>query len=174
MYRRFAGSEERAVAVIERALARQGNSASLEVVNVAEEGGAVAAALAAYPVAEASFRARAFLRVALRGIPPWRWPAAVHLYWAGGRAAPAPPDASFYVDALAVDTRHRRHGLARALLEDAERRAAEAGLRALSLDTAMHNKAARALYLGAGFEEVAYRPPARGLPGFVALVKPLT
>jgi hypothetical protein len=35
------------------------------------------------------------------------------------------------------------------------------------------NEEARALYAREGFEEVAYRPPARGLPGFVALVKPL-
>ena len=44
----------------------------------------------------------------------------------------------------------------------------------MALDTSLENKPARALYLGAGYEEVAYRPPARGMPGFVALVKPLS
>ena len=43
----------------------------------------------------------------------------------------------------------------------------------MALDTTLPNKAARSLYASAGFDEVAYRPPARGLPGFVALVKPL-
>jgi ribosomal protein S18 acetylase RimI-like enzyme len=173
MYDRFAGGRARAEAVIRRAFDAPGNSASLEVVTVAELDGGVAAALAAYPVAESTPRARAFLRIALAGIRPWRWPGALRLYWLGGRAAPAPPEATFYVDALAVDDGARRRGLARALLGRAERQARERGLRAVSLDTALHNKPARALYLAAGYEEVAYRPPARGLPGFVALVKPL-
>jgi hypothetical protein len=37
----------------------------------------------------------------------------------------------------------------------------------------MPNKIARALYAREGFDEVAYRSPSRGLPGFVALVKPI-
>ena len=37
----------------------------------------------------------------------------------------------------------------------------------------MNNEGARALYAGAGFDEVAYRAPTRRLPGFVALVKPV-
>ena len=53
-------------------------------------------------------------------------------------------------------------------------RRGDAGLPAIALDTALDNRAARALYLGAGYEEVAYRAPGRGLPGFVALVKPLS
>jgi hypothetical protein len=56
---------------------------------------------------------------------------------------------------------------------EAERRARELSLPAVALDTAMDNKAARTLYLGKGYEEVAYRAPGRKLPGFVALVKPL-
>ena len=174
MYDRFAGGRGRAEAVIRRAFDRPGNSASAEVVTVAELDGRVAGAMAAYPVAESMSRARAFLRVTLRGIRPWRWPVAMRLYWLGGRMAPAPPDATLYIDALAVDDGSRRRGVARELLERAERDARAFGLRAISLDTALHNKPARALYLGAGYEEVAYRPPTRGLPGFVALVKPLS
>jgi ribosomal protein S18 acetylase RimI-like enzyme len=173
MYNRFAGGEERALTIIRRAFEREGSSASAEVVTVTELEGTVAGALAAYPVAEATARARVFLRVALGGIRPWHWPAALRLYWLGGRAAPAPPEATFYIDALAVADEARRRGLARALLARAEAEAQERGLQAVSLDTALHNKPARALYLGAGYEEVAYRPPTRGLPGFVALVKPL-
>ena len=47
------------------------------------------------------------------------------------------------------------------------------GLTSLALDTTISNEGARALYAAAGFDEVAYRAPARGLPGFVALVKPV-
>jgi hypothetical protein len=35
----------------------------------------------------------------------------------------------------------------------------------------MTNEIARRLYGGEGYDEVGYRPPRRGLPGFVALVK---
>ena len=95
----------------------------------------------------------------------------VWLFWAGAHATPSPPEETLYVDALAVDAGARRQGAARALLAEAEREARERGLPAVSLDTALDNKAARSLYLSAGFDEVAYRPPGRGLPGFVALVK---
>jgi ribosomal protein S18 acetylase RimI-like enzyme len=174
MYDRYAGGPGRAQSAIRRAFDRHGNSASAEVVTVAEVNGVVAGAMAAYPVADSTSRARSFLRVTLAEIRPWRWPGAIRLYWQGGRAAPAPPDASLYIDALAVEDGSRRRGVARALLGRAEAQARELGLRAVSLDTGLHNKPARALYLGAGYEEVAYRPPARGLPGFVALVKPLS
>ncbi|MGH2804014.1 MAG: GNAT family N-acetyltransferase [Thermoleophilaceae bacterium] len=130
--------------------------------------------MAAFPVDEAAARSRAFLRLALRGAPPWRWPAALYLYWAGGRAAPTPPASAFYVDALATDPALRRRGAARALLAEAERQARERGLPAVALDTTISNEPARRLYASEGFDEVAYRPPGRGLPGFVALVKPLT
>jgi hypothetical protein len=44
----------------------------------------------------------------------------------------------------------------------------------VALDTTIANEPARRLYASEGFDEVAYRPPGRGLPGFVALVKPLS
>jgi ribosomal protein S18 acetylase RimI-like enzyme len=78
------------------------------------------------------------------------------------------------VDALAVDKDVRRLGVARSLLAYAEDVARSRGLPAVALDTSLDNKPARALYLDAGYDEVAYRPPGRGLPGFVALVKPLS
>jgi ribosomal protein S18 acetylase RimI-like enzyme len=173
MYDRFAGGRARALRVLERSLAEPGNASSAEVVWVAELDGEVAGAMAAFPVDEAPARARAFLRLALRGAPPWRWPTALYLYWAGGRAAPSPPASALYVDALAVDPRFRRRGAARALLAAAERSAHEHELPAVALDTTIENAAARALYASEGYDEVAYRTPGRGLPGFVALVKPL-
>jgi ribosomal protein S18 acetylase RimI-like enzyme len=174
MYDRFAGGPDRALRILLRAFDSEGSSASAEVVQVAEMDGRVAAAVAAFPVEETSPRAAAFLWLALRGIPPWRWPAAVWLYWAGARAAPNPPRGCLYVDALATDPGQRRRGAARALLDQTEQSASRLGLSAVALDTSLDNREARSLYLEAGFEEVAFRAPRRGLPGFVALVKDLS
>jgi ribosomal protein S18 acetylase RimI-like enzyme len=91
----------------------------------------------------------------------------------GGRASPTPRENSFYIDALATDPGFRRRGAARGLLEEAERQARAHELPAVSLDTTLTNEAARALYAGAGYDEVAYKAPSRRLPGFVALVKSL-
>jgi ribosomal protein S18 acetylase RimI-like enzyme len=174
LYGRFAGGRERALRLLGRAFSAPGTNASAEVVAVAELDGRVAAALAAFPVEETAPRASAFLRLALRSVPPWRWPGALWLYWAGARAAPSPPRSALYIDALATDTAVRRRGAARALLAEAERRARQLELPAVALDTALDNRPARSLYVEAGFREVAYRSPGRGLPGFVALVKPLS
>src|SRR4051794_41969163 len=110
MYDRFAGGEDRAKLVLRRAFADPGNNASVEVVTVAELDGEVAAALAAFPVEQTPRRASRFLRIALRALPPWRWPGALRLYWAGARAAPSPPAGALYVDALATGGRPRRRG----------------------------------------------------------------
>jgi ribosomal protein S18 acetylase RimI-like enzyme len=174
MYDRFAGGRERALRVLERSLGEPGTASSAEVVWVAAMDGQVAGAMAAFPVDEATARARAFLWLAMRGAPPWHWPVAFYLYWAGGRAAPSPPASALYVDALATDPAFRRRGAARALLAQAERGARERRLPAVALDTTIANEPARKLYASEGYDEVAYRPPGRGLPGFVALVKPLT
>jgi ribosomal protein S18 acetylase RimI-like enzyme len=174
MYDRFAGGPARALSVIAAAVERPGTNASTEVVTVAELDGRVTGAMSSFPVSEAAARARAFLRVTLRELPPWRWPPALWLYRAGADAAPAPPEDTLYVDALAVDAGARRRGVGIALLAGAEAEARRRGLTAVSLDTALDNKPARALYLEAGFEEMAYRPAGRGLPGFVALVKPVS
>jgi ribosomal protein S18 acetylase RimI-like enzyme len=170
-YDRFSGGRERALRLLERSLAHPGTAASADVVWVAELDGRVAGAMAAFPVFESLARSRAFLRLALRSLPPWRWPGALALYWSAGHGAPPPPASAFYVDALATDAQLRRRGVARALLEEAEAQARRRGLPAVALDTTLHNSAARAVYARAGFEEVAQRPPGRGLPGFVGLVK---
>jgi GNAT superfamily N-acetyltransferase len=172
-YDRFAGGRERALRTLERAFHEPGNSAGADAVWVAELEGQVAAAMAAFPVEEALPRSRAFLRLALRGAPFWRWPGALWLYWLSGRASPSPPPAAFYIDAIATDSRLRRRGLASALLAEAERQARTRGLPAVALDTRIENKPARALYVKEGFDEVAFRPATRSLPGFVALVKPI-
>jgi ribosomal protein S18 acetylase RimI-like enzyme len=173
MYERYAGGSDRALRLLGRAFAGSGTNASSEVIVVAELEGRLAAAMAAFPVDEIQARASSFMRLTLRAVPPWRWPGAIRLYWAGMRAAPAPPRSALYVDALATTAELRRRGAAQALLEEAERRARELGLPAVALDTALDNRPARALYLGNGYEEVAYRTLGPRLPGFVALVKPL-
>jgi ribosomal protein S18 acetylase RimI-like enzyme len=173
MYDRFTGGRERALRVLERSIGEPGNASSADTIWLAEVDGQPAAVMAAFPVDEAGDRSRAFLRLALRSAPPWRWPTALYLYWAGGRAAPSPPASAFYIDALATSPDFRRRGAARALLAEAEREARRRGLPAIALDTTIDNDPARALYGGEGFDEVAYQTPARGLPGFVALVKPL-
>jgi ribosomal protein S18 acetylase RimI-like enzyme len=173
MYERFSGGRDRALATLERAFEEPGNLASREVVWLAESDDGITAAMAAFPVGEAHERSRAYLRLTLAGTPFWRWPVTMRLFWAGGRAAPKPREQSLYIDALATEPRQRRRGAARALLEEAEREARERGLGAVALETTMDNDAARALYAHAGFDEVAYQAPARGLPGFVGLVKPL-
>jgi ribosomal protein S18 acetylase RimI-like enzyme len=174
MYDRFTGGRERAIRLLARAFEEEGNNASSEVITVVELDGRVAGALAGFPVQETVGRAGRFLRLALRTIPPWRWPGAMRLYWSGARTVPNPPDASYYVDALAVEESLRRRGAATALLLQAETRARELELPSIALDTSLDNKPARALYLSAGYDEVAYRPAGRGLPGFVALVKQLS
>jgi ribosomal protein S18 acetylase RimI-like enzyme len=173
MYNRFAGGRERALRVLARSVCEPGNASSAEVVWLAELDGEVAGAMAAFPVDEGRSRSRAFLRLALRSAPPWRWPTALYLFWVGGRAAPSPPAAALYIDALATEPSKRRRGVARALLAAAVEEADERGLPAVALDTTMTNDTARRLYAAEGFEEMAYRPPGRGLPGFVGLVKPL-
>ena len=172
IYDRLLAGRERALGTLVHAFGESGNVASREVVWVAEEDGRPAAAMAAFPLTEGNARARAFLRLALPRVPVWRWGHTLRLFARSGPAS-AERDRSLYVDSLATDEGLRRRGAARALLAEAEREARAAGLHAVTLDTTLDNQAARALYASEGFDEVAYRAPARGLPGFVALVKPL-
>ena len=173
LYDRYAGSRRLAERVIARALERDGNTASADVVSVAEVNGAVAGAMAAMAFAEWEPRAYAFLRTTLRAIPPWRWPGALWVYQAGGRAGAGPPSTCFYVDSLATAEPFRRRGVAAALLAHAERRAGELGLRSVALDTWVDNHAALALYRHTGFRELGRSRGRAGLPGGVLLLKEL-
>ena len=173
MYDRLAGNRTLAERTLARALTRERTTASADVVWVAELDGLVAGAMAAMPYAEWTPRAHRFLRTTLRTVPPWRWPRALWLYRSSGRVAPEPSSTSLYIDSLATAAGHRRRGIARALLAEAERMARRDGLRALALDTWQDNRPARALYAAEGFEEVAYTPAAGSLPGGVSMVKEL-
>ena len=173
MYDRYAGSRRHAQRALTRALAREGTTASAEVLRVAELEGRVAGVMSAMPFDEWTPRAQAFLGVILRSVPPWRWPNALWLHRVSGRTAPEPPPSSFYIDSLATEEGSRRRGVARALLEDAESQAREEDLGSVALDTWIDNRPARALYVSAGFVEIAYTPAAGGLPGGVSLLKEL-
>ena len=61
-----------------------------------------------------------------------------------------------HIAQLAVDPAYRRRGLARALVEDASRRAGAAGCWRVTLLVADDNTAARDLYASLGFEPVAH------------------
>lgn len=173
MYDRYAGSAALARRAIRRALAEPRTTASADVVWVAELDGRIAGAMAAMAYDDWPRRAHAFLATTLRSIPPWRWPRALWVYRASGRIAAEPPEKCLYVDSLATAAQARRRGVARALLDAAERLARERGLRAVALDTWACNHAARSLYLAAGFDEVAHTPAAGGRPGGVSLLKDL-
>ena len=173
MYDRLAGNRALAERTLARALNSEDTTASADVVWVAEVDGEVAAAMAVMPYAEWTPRAHRFLRTTLRTVPPWRWPRALWLYRSSGRMAPEPAASSLYIDSLATAAGHRRRGIARAMLDEAELMARRDGLRAVALDTWQDNRPARALYVGAGFEEVAYTPATGALPGGVSMVKEL-
>jgi ribosomal protein S18 acetylase RimI-like enzyme len=173
MYDLFAGGRDRAARVLRAAYVRDGNSASREVVSLAEVDGRVAGAMAAFPVAEGDERARAFLRLTLARTPPWRWPRTLRVFRLGGRLTPPAPADALYVDALATHPDFRRRGVATALLEAAERRARASGLRAVALDTAERNLAAQALYEGFGMERSGRSEGVGEVPGAIAYVKRL-
>jgi ribosomal protein S18 acetylase RimI-like enzyme len=173
MYDIYAGGAGRALGILRAAYERPGNSASREIVAVAELDGEVVGVMAAFRVDEGDARASRFLRVTLARTPPWKWPATLRIFHTGADLTPVPPPRSLYVDALATDSRFRRRGVAAALLDEAVRRAAEAGLPVVSLDTAETNTAAQALYDAAGFTVTERRPPKGRIPGIVGYVREL-
>ena len=159
---------------------RTGHAASFEVCAVAEVDGELAGVIAWFPVSEGDERARRFVSLTAPRVPPWRWPGLLRHLRAAGTVSPNPPARMLYVDALAVDPSFRRRGVARALLERAERAAIEHRLDGVALDTGLHNEAARALYEATGFSEreirrapSAHVADAIGGPGFVSYLKRL-
>ena len=172
VYPRFAGSSEAALRILRASFRRPGNTASAEIVTVAELDGEVAGVIAAFPVLEGAVRARRYLRVSLARMPLWRWPNAWRIF---ASLRPTPPPHALYVDAVATSGDFRRRGVASALLEAAATKAREQGCTHLALETELENSAARSLYRSAGFEETGTLPPVeRGLgEGYVCLVKAL-
>jgi GNAT superfamily N-acetyltransferase len=178
-YAAYAGGAERARRLLRRLYPRGGHTASWEICRVAEAGGAVVGVLAAFPARDGEELARRFVRLTLLHSPPWRIPGLMRHLRATASVAPQPPETMLYVDALATDPAHRRRGVARALLAEADRMAAEAGLAGVALDTGIDNRAARTLYERSGFTPSSLRPVpdertarALGGSGFVGYLKP--
>jgi ribosomal protein S18 acetylase RimI-like enzyme len=177
-YTAYAGGEEPARRLLRALYPRSGHSASWEICRVAEASGKVVGVLAAFPSDAGDALARRFVRLTLTHLPPWRVPALFRHLRATAAVSPHPPPGMLYVDALATDPAHRRKGVARALLVEADRLAAEAGLAGVALDTGIENRAARALYERAGFVPRGLRPApdertarAVGGSGFVGYVR---
>jgi ribosomal protein S18 acetylase RimI-like enzyme len=160
----YAGSQERVSGLLRAALDRGGNDASREIVLVAEVGGAVAGAIAVFPLRERRLRRARFARLALGRRPPWRWPRIVRVARGGVRAARDLPIDSLYVDSLTTDEAFRRIGVASALLDAASERARRLELSAVSLYTHELNQPARALYAGSGFLVAQQTPRPSGEP----------
>ena len=177
-YTAYAGGEERARRLLGALYPRRGHTASWEVCRIAEAGGEVVGVLAAFPSDASDALAGRFVRLTLTHVPPWRVPALFRHLRATAAVSPQPPPGMLYVDALATDPAHRRRGVARALLAEADRLAAKAGLAGVALDTGIENRAARALYERAGFVPRGLRPApdertarAVGGSGFVGYVR---
>jgi ribosomal protein S18 acetylase RimI-like enzyme len=179
-YDAYAGTEERARALLAAVYPRPGHAASFEVCHVAEVDGETAGVIAWFPAREGDRRARRFVSLTVPRMPPWRWPGLLRHMRAAGLVSPHPPADTLYVDALAVEAELRRRGIATALLARAEAAAADAGLAGVTLDTGLQNAPARALYEAAGYttREVRRVPSkaveiAVGGPGFIGYFKPV-
>jgi ribosomal protein S18 acetylase RimI-like enzyme len=166
-YDLFAGDRARALRLLAQTIPRRGNDTSREGVTVAEIDGQVAGILATFPVAEGTARRRRFVRRVLRHRAPWHWPRVLRLARMGEDLGPEPPADGLYIDALATDPRHRRRGVATALLDAAAERARERGLAKLALDTTAANAGARALYERAGFHLTGELPAGPVIPAVV-------
>jgi GNAT superfamily N-acetyltransferase len=177
-YAAYAGGAERARRLLRRLYPKPGHTASWEVCRVAVVGDEVVGVLAAFPTRDGDALASRFVRLTLLHSPPWRIVPLMRHLRATAAVSPRPPDGMLYVDALATAPSHRRRGVARALLAEADRMAAAARLGGVALDTGIENRAARSLYEHSGFTPSSLRPApddrtarAVGGSGFVGYVK---
>ncbi len=121
-YSAYAGGERRARALLEEVFPRPGHAASYEFCRVALTGdGELAGIMSGFPVHEGDRLARRFVQLTFPRLPPWRWPGTLRHLRAAGGVSPRLPEDAYYIDALAVDPAWRRRGIARRLLEEAER-----------------------------------------------------
>src|SRR4051794_4703197 len=177
-YTAYAGTEQRALRLLQRVFARPGHAASYEFCRVALIDDRIAGVVAGFPVKQADRLSQRFVSMTLRRLPPWRLPGTFKHLRAAGDVSPHPPLDAYYVDALAVEADFRRRGIAKTLLTIAEREAAREGCARIALDTGLQNLGARALYDAYGFREREIRRApddrtarALGGPGFVGYLK---
>ncbi|WP_028064277.1 GNAT family N-acetyltransferase [Solirubrobacter soli] len=177
-YTAYAGSEKRALAILESVFREPGHAASYDCCTVAYVDDELVGVVAGFPVSRGDQLSRRFIRLTLPKLPPWRWWGTFRHLRAAGDVAPTPPNDAYYVDALAVAPEWRRRGIAHQLLDEAHRHAEAAGLARLALDTGLQNTGARKLYEAYGFgeREIRRAPDDRtaralGGPGFVGYLK---
>src|SRR4051794_27316220 len=102
-YTAYAGSERRALAMLQRIWPRPGHAASYECCRVATTAGEELVGLVAgFPVREGDRLSRRFVALTPPRFPPWRLPATFRHLQAAGGLSPRPPMDAYYVDALAV------------------------------------------------------------------------
>ena len=177
-YTAYAGSEKRALALLEAVFKEPTHAASYDCCTVAYVDTELVGVVAGFPVTSGDRLSRRFIQLTLPKLPPWRWWGTFRHLRAAGNVAPAPPPEAYYVDALAVAPGWRRRGIAHQLLDVAHEQARRAGLPCLALDTGLQNMGARRLYEAYGFgEREIRRAPndrtarALGGPGFVGYLK---
>jgi ribosomal protein S18 acetylase RimI-like enzyme len=177
-YTAYAGSETRALKLLQDVFRQPGHAASYDCCTVAYVNTELVGVVAGFPVASGDRLSRRFIRLTLPKLPPWRWWGTFRHLRAAGNVAPIPPEDAYYVDALAVAPEWRRRGIAHQLLDVAHEQARSAGLARLALDTGLQNTGARRLYEAYGFGEREIRAApnertarALGGPGFVGYLK---
>src|SRR3954462_4204968 len=136
-YTAYAGSEQRALRLLERVYTRTGHAASYEFCRVALVDNRIAGVVAGFPVKHAARLSQKFVSMTLRRMPPWRLRGTFKPLRAAGNVSPHPPLDAYYVDALAVDADFRRRGVPKHLLEVAETEAVNAGCARIALDTGL-------------------------------------
>ncbi len=177
-YTAYAGSEQRALALLHSVFKEPTHAASDDCCTVAYVDTELVGVVAGFPVTSGDRLSRRFIQLTLPKLPPWRWWGTFRHLRAAGNVAPAPPPDAYYVDALAVAPGWRRRGIAHQLLDVAHEQARRAGLPCLALDTGLQNMGARRLYEAYGFgEREIRRAPndrtarALGGTGFVGYLK---
>ena len=180
-YTAYAGSEQRALALLEAVFAEPGHAASYEL--LPRRAGRRASSSASSPASRSASGdrlSRRFVRLTLPELPPWRWPGTFRHLRAAGGVAPAPAARRL----LRRRARGRRRAggaaaIAQRLLDDAARRGrARRAARGSRSTPACRTPRARALYDAYGFgeREIRRAPDDRtaralGGPGFVGYLK---
>jgi len=144
---------------------------------LAEMEGTIAGIAQEIPESELS---KATVQLALAVAKCFGWRAAIGLAWRGFPLA-FEGDAEageYYVSTLAVAPGHRKRGVGRALLEDAERRARDLNISTCSLSVMLHNTGAFRFYQRVGYRvdrKVISRLRAPGVQysGFHRMIKTL-
>src|SRR3954452_16193743 len=136
-YTAYAGSEKRALALLQAVFKEPTHAASYDCCTVAYVDSELVGVVAGFPVTSGDRLSRRFIQLTLPKLPPWRWWGTFLHLRAAGNVAPSPPPDAYYVDALAVAPGWRRQGIAKRLLDVAHEHARHAGLDRLALDTGL-------------------------------------